>query len=865
MYICSLNNRPETGTPVHNPIPKLNILHNMKTKPNITHYLARTAMTLIAVLTTATAWADFGGRCGTNTWYKYTNSTHMLMIYIDTEGTTGEMTNYFSDDDVPWKSVRAIIKKVIVDEGVTHIGNYAFYGCTALTDVTLASTVTSIGDNAFHGCSSLPSIRIPDGLARIGNAAFSGCELLGNITLPTTMVSIEDFAFENCKAMTSFSFPSGVTGIGVSVFKGCTGLKTVSLPDGVTSIGLSAFAGCTQLEEINIPSSVVSIGNEAFNACSSLTSVNIPNSVESIGDAAFLGCTSLQSVNIPNSVENIGERAFERCTSLTSVNIPNSVESIGNSTFLGCTSLTEIAIPYGVTGIGAGAFKGCTGLTSVSIPSSVGIIDDAFMGCTSLTSVYCYAANPPSIWNSAFAGNASGRKIYVPKASLDDYKDNWKDYQDDIVGVPVYVLTLVISPDETSGTATISTTLAAKGDKVELTATPLEGYYFVWWGVTGGAVLANPMSTHTTLTMPNTNVTVTAKFRSTEDNPYTHTLFLDNNDDDPFGQQQIFSRIKSCILPARTRNGYYFLGWATSPTGDPAFQAGDTIWLEEDLTLYASWLPNPVQLEYNAANTATINKLNQLGAIDVQLNEYELYNDGDWNTLCLPFDVKDGDDTDAVTFTGTPLEGATVKELDTDTKWSMDNGQWTISESGHQTGFDSSDGTLYLFFKSAYTIEAGKPYIIKWDVSGPGQSSTLYNPTFSSVNVANNALQTITSQDGKVSFQGIYNQSTLNSNDKNNLYLGAENTLYYPSTDLMLGAFRAYFKLTDISVGDIDTSNGINAFVVNIDEEASAIDHLPFTIDHSADVWYSIDGRRLSAKPTARGVYIHNGRKWVIK
>ena len=194
--------------------------------------------------------------------------------------------------------------------------------------------VTSIGESAFYNCSSLTSVNIPDNVTNIGNSAFSGCN-----------------------SLTSVNIPDSVTGIGNSAFLYCSRLKSVNIPDSVTGIGNSAFLYCISLTSISIPDSVTSIGEFAFSGCRSLTSVNIPDSVTSIGDYAFCGCSRLTSVNIPDSVTSIGDSAFRDCSSLTSINIPDSVTSIGGSAFSYCSSLTSISIPDSVTWIDNGAFN----------------------------------------------------------------------------------------------------------------------------------------------------------------------------------------------------------------------------------------------------------------------------------------------------------------------------------------------------------------------------------------------------------------------------------------------------------------------------------------------------------------------------
>ncbi len=206
---------------------------------------------------------------------------------------------------------------------------------------------------------------------------------------------------------------------------------------GLESISNRAFKNCESLVKITLPNSVTSIGDAAFEYCSSLTSVTIPDSVTSIGEFAFSDCSSLTSVTIPDSVTSIGYYAFYNCSSLTSVTIPDSVTSIGQGVFENCSSLTSVTIPDSVTSIGQEAFEYCTSLTSVTIPDSVTSIGHyAFEYCSSLTSVYCKPTTPPTGGYNMFSSNASGRKIYVPTASVEAYKSKsyWDDYMSSILG-----------------------------------------------------------------------------------------------------------------------------------------------------------------------------------------------------------------------------------------------------------------------------------------------------------------------------------------------------------------------------------------------------------------------------------------------
>ena len=290
----------------------------------------------------------------------------------------------------PWDSQRDKIKTVVIKDGVTSIGKYAFFWCSGLTSITIPNSVTSIGEHAFANCSGLTSITIPNSVTSIGNGAFSGC----------------------------------------------SGLTSITIPNSVTSIGNGAFLGCSGLTSITIPNSVKSIGNQTFWLCSGLTSITIPNSVKSIGNETFWLCSGLTSVTIPNSVTSLGKFAFYGCSGLTSITIPNSVTNIEKSAFLGCTGLTSITIPNSVTSIGDYAFDGCSGLTSITFEGSrhPKFGNDVFDDVDKSIPVYV-----PSIsideYKEALGGWGFSNIQAIPPISLKDNEAYTQDSQVDGVDV----------------------------------------------------------------------------------------------------------------------------------------------------------------------------------------------------------------------------------------------------------------------------------------------------------------------------------------------------------------------------------------------------------------------------------------------
>lgn len=343
---------------------------------------------------------------------------------------TGAMADYKSSKTTaPWLAYKDVITSVIVESGVTYIGNYAFYKCEALTRVVLADSVTGLGTNVFEGCTALKavtlskgltalknytfrncgaleSVTFPGGMTSIGNYAFAGCASLKELALPASLTSLGTYVFQNCAALTSVTIPDGIQKLDNFSFSGCAALKTVVLPDTVKTLGTNVFKDCTGLTDVTM-NGVSQMNTNVFSGCTALTALLIPEQVTVLPDGAFAGCTGLQGeLVLPERITKLGNQAFKGCTGLTRVLVPDTVTALGSEVFSGCTSLTEAALPVNqtVTTVPQKAFSNCVALSHVTLPAQIVTIDkNAFEGCAALTAIALPEALT-TVNESAFAG-----------------------------------------------------------------------------------------------------------------------------------------------------------------------------------------------------------------------------------------------------------------------------------------------------------------------------------------------------------------------------------------------------------------------------------------------------------------------------
>ncbi len=366
----------------------------------------------------------------TTSYYNVTSSSSDSEAYAFVAELDGEKTllavvgegsmNDYSSSTQPWKDARTNITETEVEDGITNIGNYAFYSCSNLTSVKLPESVTTIGSYAFQQCKSLTTIELPSNLTSIGPGSFGYCTNLSSINIPDSVTSIGYSSFANCPNLTNISIPNNVTSIGSSTFANCTGLTNISIPNNVTSIDSSAFANCTGLTEIFIPKSVTTLEpsfisgasnikkivveegnptyhsvnnnfiienatNKFFRGCS--TSV-IPNNVSIIGKSAFSGNTNNNQIIIPENITTIEDWAFGNNSGLVTMVVPNSVTSMGQSVFSGCSSLTSVTLSDYITTLNSSTFYSCKQLSTIHLPSNLKTIgSQVFRSCSALKTI----------------------------------------------------------------------------------------------------------------------------------------------------------------------------------------------------------------------------------------------------------------------------------------------------------------------------------------------------------------------------------------------------------------------------------------------------------------------------------------------
>ena len=390
---------------------------------------------LIALLMGLSANAEESGTCGPNLRWHLTDNG---VLTISGKGEMNDYSANYFENRAPWRGYD--IKRIIIGDGVTTIGVYAFAGCSSLTSVTIPNSVTTIGEEAFSYCSALISVTIPNSVTTIGEDAFTNnnakiiwltntppagySNVKGRIHYVANNLYTGLFDKKVYPYLSSIFEVNGVKYVPVSPsertcdaldciytgdpyevkinkkvnYKGidmtvreinpytaykCANIKKAYI-DINGSIGDNAFSSCTNLVSVDINAGN-NIGEWAFSFCTNLVSVDIKAS-NNIGERAFSDCPNLVSVDI-KAGNNIGKSAFSYCTHLVSVDI-KAANNIGESAFSSCRSLKTLSLDNKIKSFGWYAFSGCSNLKQFVIPDSVTILNYGLLwNCSSLKSI----------------------------------------------------------------------------------------------------------------------------------------------------------------------------------------------------------------------------------------------------------------------------------------------------------------------------------------------------------------------------------------------------------------------------------------------------------------------------------------------
>ncbi len=511
---------------------------------------------------------------------------------------------------------------------VTSIGNNAFEDYAQISEIVLPDTLDALGTRAFYGCKALEEVLLPENLTMIGNNAFARCEKLAKVTWPDHLQTIGSYAFSRTP-LTSAALPNSLHSIGEFAFEYCDALKNVYLPANLETMGSSTFWMCSSLQDLSFSSDMLltEIPGGTFRGCDALTTVELPKSIIKIDGSAFENCAGLTTITLPEGLESIEATAFYNDKSLTGpLNLPQAVKSLGVSAFEECENLQlHINGSNLLNHIGSDALKNVKLVTCDDL-SMYGYLKSLAGAPTEVRMLYDIAdilLEPEFIPDQIYTGEEIKPevKLYVEENGGKHFFELNKDYTvsyenntniTDVVenGRAKIILTPtkdgslyggsrtvnftilapqkypVVMQDSDGGTSSASTKDAEEGTKIELTATPDEGYHFVKWQVLSGDVSIENNS----FIMPAAEVRIQAVF---EADTYTVTLHA-NGGTISSGDVTSYTYGVGTVLPTADNmayTGHTFNGWYedSSFSGSPvtAISATDT----GDKTFYAKWVP----------------------------------------------------------------------------------------------------------------------------------------------------------------------------------------------------------------------------------------------------------------------------------
>ena len=703
--------------------------------------------------------------------------------YTLTISGTGAMKDYGAPDNQPWKDYRSLIASVVIEDGVTSIGNMAFEGCNNanLTSVTIPASVTSIGDYAFGYCTYLASVTIP-----VASLTYYGVNAFDN-TADGLKIYVPGSALSTYEAATNWSKYKFV---GVYTL-------TYNLAGGTLPAGKSNPESYIAEDKNFLLNNPTKEGYAFVGWNYDRTELgNTSNHTE-----VFVEVVPDWEQDLSFTATWVAEDETHKDLAKCRAEVDNPLYRGGSGNYVGY---------YYDGGNGIKVYDGDKLLTYYHYDSEKG----EFVGDYSYSKLVSLDGGDCVDMGEHCRVLLTGKGNYVGGLSADvvivanSVNGTWGD--------------LKWAYD--NGTLTISRKDGVTEDVVMDPMSSTGEGYDSWLGIGSGIfriVFEEGVKT------------------------IAETAFGYVGD----GLHH-YGNLATISLPSSlTEIGANAFAHCDGLTVDLDDILAKNINLGNNAFYQIGCLAGSLA---NMANNATkIALLDQAISNNITLKDRTLYKDGDWNTLCLPFALGNAMADEGHHFDGTLLEGATVMELS------------TVS-----SGL-SSGGELTLTFINALSIEAGKPYIVKW-----ASADNLVNPVFNGVNIINTEPTPVEFEfegnSAKCQFVGNYNpkEITAATNRNNIVVLAGGNKLGYTTSDRTiengkaLGAFRAYFYIPEK-----DGTTGASSFVLNFDDEETTqtgIGHTEITdITEKADAIYDLQGRRV--ENPKKGLYIVNGKKVVIK
>ena len=352
----------------------------------------------------ASVYKNYGtGTCGTNATYAIDESTMTLTI-----SGTGAIADYAYPSFPPYFVFKDYIHSIVIDDGITRIGNTAFASFERAEYVTIPDSVTSIGESAFAFCRSVEHFALSVSLETIANEAFYCCNWLKSVDIPASVTSIGERVFMFSDRLTTINYAgtaeqweaiakgeenevlnsalkvcsdesfggvfSGSCGTNVNYSLDVkTGFLRIYGTGDITDYTAykSIFYGREDIQTISVDEGVTGLGAWTFQNCTGLTQADLPKTLTAIGTRVFSGCTKLEDIRIPASLQTLGNYAFSGCTALTNISFSEGLSEVSAGAFSGCTALKTVFFGEGPTAFRDYAFSGCTALEKIDLPKSV--------------------------------------------------------------------------------------------------------------------------------------------------------------------------------------------------------------------------------------------------------------------------------------------------------------------------------------------------------------------------------------------------------------------------------------------------------------------------------------------------------------